>query len=890
MDPAVVVALLPMVIKAVSFMVETLVNVVRQNKELIKGAEGDFHSLLDEAQGLNASLAADYAELNKNNNPTKWDELSLKILRTAYKAEDSIDKFLVQAKIDQDNTLKKLFPIDKVVDRWTKLPEINKILTELREIRQEIQQAVQESPQTGLQPENSSTAQQTQGSALEDHEVIGFDESAEKVRKRLVEGSEDLEVASIVGMPGLGKTTLARKVYHDPVISFEFFKRIWVYVGPSYVEKDIFLNIHKGLELSSEGVQDKNGEQLAKEIHDFVIKGGRYLIVLDDVWKAKAVNFVKTAFPDKKGRHRILMTTREKQVATPVSAYLHDLKFLEDPESFELLEKRVFGKRKKFPIQLVGHGEKILESCSGVPLAIVVIAGVLSSCSEEIEWQLVEENVGQYLVKKEDPKSCLKIVEMSYNHLPQDKRASFLYIGAFPRGFVIPAWKLIRLWIAEGLIKSSLRGSEIEVIAEYYLNDIANRNLVIVMQKRSNGQVKTFRVHDMVHEFCNGEAKRVCLFQQLYPTTPNLTTPSIRDPVTSRRLCIKSSIPHNFIPEHRDAEHVRSFLCFSPKGIDVSNVEIQLLPKAFPLIRVCDIQSFIFKFVPEFYILFHMRYLAVSGEFQSLSPLFGNFWNLQTLMLHTNQSTLEIKEGIWKMLQLRHLHTNKPVKLPLPSNPISKSSCLQTLSKIAPESCTRNVLAKVCNLKKLGIEGKLEALLGFESFEELKCLERLKMLNDIMSPKIQLPQLFFTYLRTLKKLTLSSTKIDWSEAKELGKLESLEILKLKDNACVGKSWKPEAGSFRLLQVLLIHLTDLKTWDTSNCRFGRLRHLVLISCYNLEAVPHELANSPYLTEIRLQNTQNAVNSAKEIKRKKLEMQAPGNIEFNLVIFPPQADAN
>lgn len=86
------------------------------------------------------------------------------------------------------------------------------------------------------------------------------------------------------------------------------------------------------------------------------------------------------------------------------------------------------------------------------------------------------------LLNKDDPQSCLKYVEMSYGHLPEDMKAFFLYCGAFPQGFEIPAWKFIRLWISEGLINSNLDGRPKD-IAEIYLNELVNRNLVIVMQK-----------------------------------------------------------------------------------------------------------------------------------------------------------------------------------------------------------------------------------------------------------------------------------------------------------------------------------------------------------------------------------------------------------------------
>ncbi|KAH0757360.1 hypothetical protein KY290_020853 [Solanum tuberosum] len=748
------------------------------------------------------------------------------------------------------------------------------------------------------------------GPAEEDIEVVGFDKPAKDVIKRLCEGSKDLDVIPIVGMPGLGKTTLSRKVYHDSYLDFHFYKRMWIYVGTSKKPKDILVEIVKEVAPSNseELIKDKDEDQLAHSIREFLVERGKYLIVLDDVWDTKVVDFVKKAFPNNESQprgDRIMLTTRQRRVAEAVSAHPHNLEKLSKGDSFKLLEQRVFGKTRECPIKLRGYGNEIVDKCCGVPLAIVVIAGALRGCLGESEWKLVKDNVGKHLINKDDNKSCLKFVETSYNHLPQQRKAAFLYFGVFPQGFDIPAWKLILLWVAEGLIKSDLQGSEIEEVADTYLSDFAGRNLVMVMQKRSNGQIKTCRLHDMLHEFCIIEAERISLFQQVYLQPGVRVFPSIEDPNTSRRLCIQSSIPYNFIPKDRIVQHVRSLLCFSSdqKHIDLSNLEVQLIPYAFPLIRVLDIQSLIFEFSEMFSRLFHLRYIAIKGNFTVLPSLFGNFWYLQTLILHTDtsRSTLEIREDIWKMLQLRHLHSNLPVKLPPPPTSTSKSctSCLQTLSKVTPDSCKKTVLAKVCHLRKLGIEGQLAALLGkstkgrgFDSFQELRCVENLKLLNNGWSEELHLPPHFFSLQKTLNKLTLSNTNFEWSEADMLGQLECLTVLKLKENAFIGKNWKPKKGSFSNLQVLqIVWAENWETWDASNRPFQSLTHLVLISCYDLNAVPHELADLPYLQEMRLMRTFKAVSSAIEIKSKKLRRQDPeSSIKFNLIIFPPPSSTN
>ncbi|XP_059290197.1 putative late blight resistance protein homolog R1A-10, partial [Lycium ferocissimum] len=663
---------------------------------------------------------------------------------------------------------------------------------------------------------------------LDDNELVGvINEEAKKLIKRFVEGPEDLDIVPIVGMVGLGKTTLARKVYDDSQISCEFPNRIWIDVGQSYDKKDILPNILRALKKDSiEENRDKDVNEIA----------GRCFIVLDEVWGTEVVDPVKNFFAEKKNGHRIMMTTRIENVATSANKDPHYLELLTLDESLKLLQKKVYG-RRRCPIVALLRRESIARKCSGLPLAIVAIARELRRCTSPSDWLKVEKNVGHHLLNKDDPKSCLKVVKKSYDHLPREMQECFLYCRAFPQGFDIPARKLIRLWMAEGLIWPST----LEKTAEDYLNNLVDRNLLIVKQRSYDGQVKTCRIHDLLHEFCKEEATRKRSLQDSCEMQPSALL--------------------KFLSTKPVAEHVRSFYCYSSEQtrINLSSADIQLFRSAFPLIRVLDIECLKIPFSGGFHRLIHLRYLAISGDFTGLPEFFGKFKCLQTLIVNTSasESILDIKADIWSMLKLRHLHSNIPVILPLPPTQTGKDSSLQTLSIVAPESCKRDVISKASKLKKLGIKGNMEVLFGTRgNLEGLNCLENLKLLNDVnhMSRAPHLPPSFFNFLGTLKKLSLSSTRFDWSEAAKLGELEFLEVLKLKENAFTGESWRLETTPFCQLQVLWIDKADLKFWEASKVNFPKLRNLVLKSCENLEAVPYELAGVGSLQEIMLENTQ------------------------------------
>ncbi|KAH0681832.1 hypothetical protein KY289_019584 [Solanum tuberosum] len=752
MDPFTAAALTTAVTATVSLLVENLSHLISYNWKLYTGLKKSCEDLFDEVKRLNAFLIDN---ANQRSNSTQWDVLVDKIRRTVYKAEDVVDKLLIQGKLDQESNIAKKL-IHKTYKNRNFTEEINEILVEVRKILDENQHLFEANPTIVHQAE--TVVQEEQGSSLENHEVVGFDEEATKVINRLVEGAECIDVIPVVGMPGLGKTTLARKIYNDPKISREFFSYIWVFIGQSTcVKRDILFNILKGFTNSFDEFKNRNETDITKEIRKRVANGG-----------------------------------------------------------------------------------------------------ALRGRTSEIDWRVVRENVGKHLIQEDKLQRCVNVVRLSYNHLPQEKKACFLYFGAFPQGFDIPAWKLIRLWIAEGLIMSRLSGNEIEEISEYYLNDFANRNLVMVMGKTSNDRIKTCRVHDMLHEFCIEEATRLALFKQVCLTSDQ----NIQNSITCRRVSIQSSVPQNFISKKTVEEHVRSLLCFSSKQkqVDFSNIDVKLIPNAFPLMRVLDIESLKFSIPREFYQLLHLRHIAISAD-------------------------------IWNMPHLRHLRTNKPAILPPPTSSSSTNSCLlQTLSLVTPESCKGNVLSKAGNVKKMSIEGNLTPFLEtskgefFSNFQVLKLLERLTLLNDDKSNKsLHLPSAFSECLPNLKKLTLSKTRFDWNQAYRLGQVKNLQVLELKENAFTGPSWKMEPGGFKKLQVLWIEMADFVSWEASNCPFPRLRSLVLICCLNLEAVPLELADLDYLQEMKLDNTSKASESAREIEHAKKKKQAdPESGKFKLTI--------
>lgn len=155
---------------------------------------------------------------------------------------------------------------------------------------------------------------------------------------------------------------------------------------------------------------------------------------------------------------------------------------------------------------MIDIGKHIAKKCEGLPLAIVVVAGILSKRDQtQDNWKQVAQSVRSCLV--DDPKKYMDTLAPSYNHLPLHLKPCFIYLGAFGEDSEIAVRKLIWLWVAEGFIRPEGQKC-LEDVAEECLIDLIDRSLVIVSQRRINGGIKLCRIHDLLRELCLREADK----------------------------------------------------------------------------------------------------------------------------------------------------------------------------------------------------------------------------------------------------------------------------------------------------------------------------------------------------------------------------------------------
>ncbi|CAL5354676.1 unnamed protein product [Camellia sinensis] len=202
---------------------------------------------------------------------------------------------------------------------------------------------------------------------VEEEITVGFDNKALTVKEQLAGGKKQLHIMSIVGMPGLDKTTLARKV-------------------------EMLLNILHSVNLLTDEVLNMSNEMLGEKLYKH-FKGKRYLIVIDDIWDIGAWVNPKMYLPNDNIGSRVMFTSRHRKVAmhTSPDSQPHCIRFLNEEESWELFQWKVF-RKESCPLELIEIGKQIMKKCKGLPLAIVVIAGLLAKNKKTEEcWKQVSQ-------------------------------------------------------------------------------------------------------------------------------------------------------------------------------------------------------------------------------------------------------------------------------------------------------------------------------------------------------------------------------------------------------------------------------------------------------------------------------------------------------------------
>ncbi|KAK4428136.1 putative late blight resistance proteinR1B-12 [Sesamum alatum] len=770
-----------------------------------------------------------FQDSRQKSSPEEMDSLEIRIRDSASLVEDAVEFYVSQQVYKDPDTFIALW--DSSTDQESReyhdldeiMVRIDLIVEELLNDRCGLKDLL---PRKHLPVLGSSR----HARAGKINAMVGFDEDVMELKDRLTGWESKLQVIPITGMGGAGKTTLAKNLYDDSLVKHHFDVRAWVTISQTYLLRDVI----QGLSTDIGDVTNKKQEKSIPDLaHNFYkkLKGRRYLIVLDDMWSTEAWNDLKRIFPDDGNGSRIMLTTRLWDVAiyaTDSFSPPHRIRLLDEGKSWHLLCQEVFG-QERCPLEfqeLEDIGKMIARNCNGLPLATSVVGGLLAKSAMTREfWGYVAENVNSIAIENEE--HCSEILSLSYNHLPHHLKPCFLYFGAFPEDYPIPVTKLIRLWIAEGFLRPT-RSKSLEMAAEGYLNDLIDRNLVIVRQRGSNGKTRTCTMHDLLRDLCIKEAQKEN-FLHIINKSAQFSPWDMNN--IPRRLIMHLDIPEgsDIIECMESMTLTRSLLC---NGHVLSTSPFY---KNFRFLRVLDfLEIEVPKFPFDFRFLVNLRYLSFTFErFRVLPSQISLLWKLQILIIRDPENwlsmmyrphlqpycDLDTPSKVFQMTQLRHIQMTE-IFLP---NPIDKENPvvlkdLETLSTVANFRCRAYNLKNLVRLSKL---------------ENLKCVFNWTP-NETLLPNLSFPE-------SLKKLTLSGSMLSWKDMSIIGSLPHLEVFKLKEYAFTGPVWEPIEGEFPRLKFLLIERIDLERWIAENTHFPCLEHLIIRDCLDLEAIPSSIGD-------------------------------------------------
>lgn len=324
--------------------------------------------------------------------------------------------------------------------------------------------------------------------------IYGRDDDKEVICNWLTcdnENGNKLSIVSIVGMGGMGKTTLAQHLYNDTRVEGKFDVTAWVCVSEEFdvcrVTRAILVAITNSTDDSTDIIM------LQVRLKEKLI-GKRFLLVLDDVWNEKHMQWEALQAPFNHGAHgsKILVTTRSRKVTSIMrSNNIRQLEQLQEEHCWQLFAKHAFrDENPQINPDFKEIGKRIIEICQGLPLALKTVGSLLSVLASEI-WDLTEEE-----------SNIIPALILSYHHLPSHVKRCFAYCALFPKNYVFQKEHLTLLWMAENFLQCPRQCSSMKEVGEKYFNDLLLRSFF--------QQSREYKMHFVMHDLLNDLAKYVC--------------------------------------------------------------------------------------------------------------------------------------------------------------------------------------------------------------------------------------------------------------------------------------------------------------------------------------------------------------------------------------------
>ncbi|CAN0917048.1 Putative disease resistance RPP13-like protein 1 [Linum grandiflorum] len=475
--------------------------------------------------------------------------------------------------------------------------------------------------------------------------VYGRDDDREAIMKLLLENVNGFGVIPIVGMGGVGKTTLAQLVYNDRRVEGCFDVKAWVCVSQESsvpkVTKDILNEVMGG-----GGCCDgKSLNQLQLELKGR-LKGKKFFIVLDDVWNDKYVDWDVLRQPLMTGASgsKIIVTSRNQSVASIMQTVpVYHLKGLSNDDAWFLFLKHAShgGSDCLSPI-LEPVGKEIASKCRGLPLAAKTLGGLMRSNRDLMDWERICKSNLWDLSNDE----ILPAIRLSYHYLPSHLKRCFAYCAIFPKDYEFEKDELVYLWMAEGFIVQPRGNKQMEELGDDYFHDLVSRSFF----QRSSSDPFCYVMHDLINDLAKHVSGDFCLRLECdYSCKIDGRTRHLSYARTECDLSQK-------LESLREAKLLRTFWLLEWSYF-VSDSAFDLLMTRNRL-RVLSLSHFrtLTELPDSIGQLKHLRYLNLSTtSVQRLPETVCGLYNLQTLILHQCNQLVQLPTNLGSLFNLRHL-------------------------------------------------------------------------------------------------------------------------------------------------------------------------------------------------------------------------------------------
>ncbi|KAL0346120.1 UNVERIFIED_CONTAM: putative disease resistance RPP13-like protein 1 [Sesamum radiatum] len=560
----------------------------------------------------------------------------------------------------------------------------------------------------------------------DDRTVVGRERDREHIVDWLCEKCEggDFSIIPIVGMGGIGKTTLARLVYDDERVRDVFGRRIWVSISMDFDMVRIVKSVVESATLCACNLSDLISLQAM--LRD-VLSTRKFLLVLDDYWSESHADWDVLCsllrFGSKESK--IIVTTRSTKVSSIVScSKAYKLKYLSDDDCWKLIEQRTLACMQTNQ-NLEPISKQIAKKCKGLPLVAVTLGCVLRCKSTEEEWHSILESELWDLPQTEN---VFPILMLSYLHLPAHLRRCFAYCSIFPQNHEFEVEEVVLLWMAEGFIQP-VGARRLEDLGADYFHDLYSRSFF--QQHKNTSNKATYKMHDLIHDMARVVSKDICFHTEYnssncYPLFGNTCHLSLLHD-NSHQIELKASLKN---------ERLRTFLMMSNNVSSSGELHPELF-QHLQFLRVLGLSNIGIAELPDSVDkLEYLRYLNLSrNPISHLPESMCRLAALQTLKLTNCPQLRDLPKDMKNLANLRHLHFD--VKGQLQSMPLQfgRLTNLQTLSAYIVGRKEGNGIGELKNMN--GIRGSLcikniEHVLDLKDAVEAKlgmktCLDKLEL-------------------------------------------------------------------------------------------------------------------------------------------------------------------